>query len=189
VLSPIRARRIKKTIFDPARGISRSHQRSLSGFGSRTGDYVRKNRFQRVVLGLSGGIDSSLTAAIAVDALGKEGVVGVLCVRYSSSESMEDARDLAENLGIEFHVIPIQEIFESYLTTLRNPFAGKRPDVTEEKPPGSNSRQPAHGAFQQFDWLVLTTGNKSEMSVGYCTLYGDMAGGFAVIKDVLNLGV
>jgi NAD+ synthase (glutamine-hydrolysing) len=150
-----------------------------------TGDYVRKNRFQRVVLGLSGGIDSSLTAAIAVDALGKDGVVGVaMPSRYSSSESMEDARDLAENLGIEFQIVPIQEVFEAYLTVLRSPFAGKKPDVTEE-----NLQARIRGNFlmalsNKFGWLVLTTGNKSEVSVGYCTLYGDMAGGFAVIKDV-----
>jgi NAD+ synthase (glutamine-hydrolysing) len=185
VLSPIRTRRIKKNILtrpgefpDPIKEV---YQALVLG----TGDYVRKNRFQRVVLGLSGGIDSSLTAAIAVDALGKERVVGVaMPSRYSSSESMEDARDLAENLGIEFHVIPIQEIFESYLTTLRNPFAGKRPDVTEENLQARIRGNLLMALSNKFGWLVLTTGNKSEMSVGYCTLYGDMAGGFAVIKDV-----
>jgi NAD+ synthase (glutamine-hydrolysing) len=150
-----------------------------------TGDYVRKNRFQRVVLGLSGGIDSSLTAAIAVDALGKEGVVGVaMPSRYSSSESMEDARDLAENLGIEFHAVPIQEVFEAYLTTLQNPFEGKKPDVTEENLQARIRGNLLMALSNKFGWLVLTTGNKSEVSVGYCTLYGDMAGGFAVIKDV-----
>jgi NAD+ synthase (glutamine-hydrolysing) len=150
-----------------------------------TGDYVRKNRFQRVVLGLSGGIDSSLTAAIAVDALGKEGVVGVaMPSRYSSSESMEDARDLAENLGIDFHAVPIQEVFDAYLTTLQNPFAGEKTDVTEENLQARIRANLLMALSNKFGWLVLTTGNKSEVSVGYCTLYGDMAGGFSIIKDV-----
>ena len=150
-----------------------------------TGDYLRKNRFQRVVLGLSGGIDSSLTAAIAVDALGKEGVVGVaMPSEYSASESLEDARLLAENLGIEFQVIPIGEVFSSYLQTLRLPFAGKKRDVTEENLQARIRGNLLMALSNKFGWLVLTTGNKSEMSVGYCTLYGDMAGGFAVIKDV-----
>jgi NAD+ synthase (glutamine-hydrolysing) len=185
VLPPIRKKGVKKTV--PPRPvefpdpIAEVYQALVLG----TGDYVRKNRFKRVVLGLSGGIDSSLTAAIAVDALGKEAVVGVaMPSRYSSSESMEDARDFAKNLGIEFHVIPIGEVFESYLQTLRKPFGGKKPDVTEE-----NLQARIRGNFlmalsNKFGWLVLTTGNKSEMSMGYCTLYGDMAGGFAVIKDV-----
>jgi len=138
-----------------------------------------------VVLGLSGGIDSSLTAAIAVDALGKEGVVGVaMPSEYSASESLEDARLLAENLGIEFQVIPIGEVFSSYLQTLRRPFAGKKRDVTEENLQARIRGNLLMALSNKFGWLVLTTGNKSEMSVGYCTLYGDMAGGFAVIKDV-----
>jgi len=150
-----------------------------------TGDYIRKNRFRRVVVGLSGGIDSSLTAAIAVDALGKEGVVGVaMPSEYSTPESLEDARLLAENLGIEFQVIPIGEIFSSYLETLGSPFAGKKRDVTEENLQARIRGNLLMALSNKFGWLVLTTGNKSEMSVGYCTLYGDMAGGFAVIKDV-----
>jgi NAD+ synthase (glutamine-hydrolysing) len=150
-----------------------------------TGDYVRKNGFKKVVLGLSGGIDSALTAAIAVDALGKESVVGVaMPSMYSSRESLEDARALAENLGIRFQVIPIGEVFQTYLDTLKGSFAGRKPDVTEE-----NLQARIRGNFlmalsNKFGWLVLTTGNKSEMGVGYCTLYGDMAGGFGVIKDV-----
>jgi NAD+ synthase (glutamine-hydrolysing) len=150
-----------------------------------TGDYIRKNRFRRVVLGLSGGIDSSLTAAIAVDALGKEGVVGVaMPSEYSSPESLEDARLLAENLGIEFHVIPIGKVFHSYLETLSRPFTGEKRDVTEENLQARIRGNLLMALSNKFGWLVLTTGNKSEMSVGYCTLYGDMAGGFAVIKDV-----
>jgi len=150
-----------------------------------TGDYVRKNGFRRVVLGLSGGIDSSLTAAIAVDALGKESVVGVAMPSlYSSAESVEDARALAENLGIEFQVLPIMEIFASFQKTLEPSFRGSKPDVTEENLQARIRGNLLMALSNKFGWLVLTTGNKSEMGVGYCTLYGDMAGGFAVIKDV-----
>ena len=138
-----------------------------------------------MVLGLSGGIDSALTAAIAVDALGKESVAGVaMPSRYSSRESLEDARELAENLGIEFRVIPIEEVFTSYLKTLKSSFQGKNPDVTEENIQARIRGNLLMALSNKFGWLVLTTGNKSEMGVGYCTLYGDMAGGFAVIKDV-----
>ena len=150
-----------------------------------TGDYVRKNGFQRVVLGLSGGIDSSLTAAIAVDALGEKSVVGVaMPSRYSSRESSEDAQSLAENLGIEFQVLPIDEVFAAYLKTFEPSFRGKKPDVTEENLQARIRGNLLMGLSNKFGWLVLTTGNKSEVGVGYCTLYGDMAGGFAVIKDV-----
>ncbi len=150
-----------------------------------TGDYVRKNGFRKVVLGLSGGIDSSLTAVIAVDALGKESVVGVaMPSQYSSAASLEDAETLARNLDIEFHVLPIGEVFQSYLKTLEPSFQERSPDMTEE-----NIQARIRGNFlmalsNKFGWLVLTTGNKSEIGIGYCTLYGDMAGGFAVIKDV-----
>jgi NAD+ synthase (glutamine-hydrolysing) len=150
-----------------------------------TRDYVRKNGFQKVVIGLSGGIDSSLTAAIAVDALGKENVVGAFMPsRYSSEESREDAGKLAENLGIEFLVIPIDEAFQAYLDVLAEPFAGVEPDVTEENVQARIRGSILMALSNKFGWLVLTTGNKSEVSTGYCTLYGDMAGGFAVIKDV-----
>ena len=150
-----------------------------------TRDYVRKNGFQKVVIGLSGGIDSSLTAAIAVDALGKENVVGVFMPsRYSSEESREDAGKLAENLGIRFLVIPIDATFQAYLDMLAEPFAGMEPDVTEENVQARIRGNILMALSNKFGWLVLTTGNKSEVSAGYCTLYGDMAGGFAVIKDV-----
>ena len=150
-----------------------------------TGDYVRKNGFKKVVLGLSGGIDSALTAAIAVDGLGKESVAGVaMPSMYSSRESLEDARALAENLEIEFQVIPIGEVFKTYLKTLKSSFKGKKPDVAEENLQARVRGNLLMALSNKFGWLVLTTGNKSEMGVGYCTLYGDMAGGFAVIKDV-----
>jgi NAD+ synthase (glutamine-hydrolysing) len=150
-----------------------------------TGDYVRKNGFKEVLIGLSGGIDSAITAMIAVDALGKESVVGVaMPSQYSSKESLEDARLLAENLGIRLHVIPIAEIFKAYLNILAPRFKGLKPNEAEENVQARIRGNILMALSNKFGWLVLTTGNKSEMSVGYCTLYGDMAGGFAVLKDV-----
>ncbi len=150
-----------------------------------TGDYMRKNGFKSAVIGLSGGIDSSLVAAIAVEAMGKENVFGVFMPsQYSSDESREDAGDLARNLGIRILEIPIKQTFESYLTTLRRVFAKTKTDVTEENLQARIRGNILMALSNKFGWLVLTTGNKSEMSVGYATLYGDMAGGFAVIKDV-----
>jgi NAD+ synthase (glutamine-hydrolysing) len=150
-----------------------------------TGDYVRKNGFREVVIGLSGGVDSALTATIAADALGPENVVGVFMPsRYSSVESREDATQLAENLGIRFLTVPIDETFQAYLEMLAEPFAGLDQDVTEENIQARIRGNILMALSNKFGWLVLTTGNKSEMSVGYATLYGDMAGGFAVIKDV-----
>jgi NAD+ synthase (glutamine-hydrolysing) len=150
-----------------------------------TGDYVQKNRFNKVLIGLSGGIDSALTAAVAVDALGKNGVVGVaMPSQYSSKESLEDAKLLAKNLGIRFLTIPITEIFQAYLKTLSPSFKGLKPDVTEENIQARIRGNILMALSNKFSWIVLTTGNKSEMSVGYCTLYGDMAGGYAVLKDV-----
>jgi len=150
-----------------------------------TGDYVRKNGFRKAVIGLSGGIDSSLTAVVAVDALGAENVMGVaMPSRFSSEGSLQDARELAENLSIELLTIPIEEPFSGFLDALAEPFAGTEFGVTEE-----NIQSRVRGTIMmslsnKFGWLVLTTGNKSEMATGYATLYGDMAGGFAVIKDV-----
>jgi NAD+ synthase (glutamine-hydrolysing) len=150
-----------------------------------TGDYVRKNGFREAVIGLSGGIDSALTAAIAADALDPENVVGVFMPsRYSSVESREDATQLAENLGIRFLTVPIDETFQAYLEMLAEPFAGLDQDVTEENIQARIRGNILMALSNKFGWLVLTTGNKSEMGVGYATLYGDMAGGFAVIKDV-----
>ncbi|MBI2887148.1 MAG: NAD+ synthase [Chloroflexi bacterium] len=148
-------------------------------------DYLRKNGFQKVALGLSGGIDSSLTAAIAADALGKENVVGVaMPSRYSSEGSLADARRLAEALDIRFMVIAIEEVFSAYLHTLEEPFAGTQPNVAEENVQARIRGNLLMALSNKFGWLVLTTGNKSETATGYTTLYGDMAGGFAVIKDV-----
>jgi NAD+ synthase (glutamine-hydrolysing) len=150
-----------------------------------TRDYVRKNGFQRVVVGLSGGVDSSLAACIAADALGPESVIGVaMPSRYSAEYSETDAARLAENLGIDFLVIPIERAYQAYLDTLAEVFADKEPDVTEENLQARTRGILLMALSNKLGWLVLTTGNKSEMAVGYATLYGDMAGGFAVIKDV-----
>jgi NAD+ synthase (glutamine-hydrolysing) len=150
-----------------------------------THDYVFKNGFREVVIGLSGGIDSALTATIAADALGRASVVGVFMPsRFSSAESREDAAQLAGKLGIRFLTIPIDEPFQAYLDMLAGPFAGREPDTTEENIQARIRGNVLMALSNKFGWLVLTTGNKSEMSVGYATLYGDMAGGFAVLKDV-----
>ena len=150
-----------------------------------TGDYVRKSGFRKVVIGLSGGIDSSLTATIAADALGSE---NVLCVampsRYSSEGSILDAQSLARNLGIELMTIPIEETFEAMLHMLSGPFRDSQPNVAEENIQTRIRGNILMALSNKFGWLVLTTGNKSEFATGYATLYGDMAGGFAVIKDV-----
>ena len=150
-----------------------------------TRDYVQKNGFQKVVIGLSGGVDSSLVATVAVDALGAENVVGVsMSARYSSEHSLEDAKELAEALGIRYMHIGIEPAFQAYLEMLSEAFGGTEPGVAEENLQARARGNVLMALSNKFGWLVLTTGNKSEMAVGYATLYGDMAGGFAVIKDV-----
>jgi len=149
-----------------------------------TYDYVRKNGFQEVFIGLSGGIDSALVAAIAVDALGKANVTGVAMPSpYSSKESLEDARQLADNLSIKLQQIPISTILNSYLETIKPFFHGMESDITEENIQARIRGNIVMALANKFRALVLATGNKSELSTGYCTLYGDMAGGFAVIRD------
>lgn len=148
-------------------------------------DYVAKNGFKKVVIGLSGGIDSSLVADLAVDALGRDNVIGVFMPsRYSSKESETDAAVLAQNLGIEFKSISIEHIYKMYNLFLEPYFIGCERDITEENLQARIRGNLLMAFSNKFGWLVLTTGNKSEMSTGYATLYGDMAGGFAVIKDV-----
>lgn len=152
-------------------------------FGTR--DYVRKNEFGTVCIGMSGGADSSLTACIAVDALGSEGVIGVSMPSvYTSEASLEDAEILAKNLGIRLLEIPIREVFSEYEKVLAKPFEGREPDITEENLQARIRANYLMALSNKFNWMVLTTGNKSEVSVGYSTLYGDTAGGFAVLKDV-----
>jgi len=148
-------------------------------------DYVRKCGFRKVVIGLSGGVDSALVATIAADAVGPENVLGVgMPSPYSSEGSLRDARCLAKNLGIQFLVIPITETFGSYRKALAPTFAGLAEDVTEENIQARIRGNLLMALSNKFGSLVLSTGNKSEMAVGYCTLYGDMAGGLAVISDV-----
>ncbi|MEK7714935.1 MAG: NAD+ synthase, partial [candidate division NC10 bacterium] len=150
-----------------------------------TRDYVRKSGFTRVVIGLSGGIDSSLVAAIAVAALGRENVAGVTMPSpYSSAGTRRDGARLAKSLGIEFLTIPITPVLRAYKKSLARAFKGLKEDVTEENIQARIRGNLLMALSNKFGWLVLTTGNKSEYSVGYTTLYGDMAGGFAVIKDV-----
>jgi NAD+ synthase (glutamine-hydrolysing) len=155
-----------------------------------TRDYVRKNGFTDVVLGLSGGIDSALVAAVAVDALGAEHVHGVsMPSRYSSEGSITDATTLATNLGIDLRLIPIEPAFGAYLDMLAESFAGKPADLTEENLQSRVRGTVVMALSNKHGWMVLTTGNKSEMAVGYFTLYGDSVGGYAVIKDVFKLTV
>lgn len=150
-----------------------------------TRDYIRKCGFERVLLGLSGGIDSSLTAVLAVDAVGKQNVVGVgMPGPYSSASSLRDARELAQNLGIRFEVVEINGPYQKFLEVL-DPLFGDRPrDVTEENLQARLRGVTLMSLSNKWGAMVLTTGNKSELAVGYCTLYGDMAGGLAVISDV-----
>jgi len=149
------------------------------------GDYVRKNGFGHVAIGLSGGIDSALVAAIATDALGAANVTGVTMPSpYSSAGTRRDAARLAKNLGIDLLRLPISGVFGAYRRALAAPFKGLEEDVTEENLQARIRGNYLMALSNKFGWLVLTTGNKSEIGVGYSTLYGDMAGGFAVIKDV-----
>ena len=150
-----------------------------------TRDYVRKSGFKRVLIGMSGGIDSTVVATVAADALGPESVVGVaMPSRYNASESLDDARAVAKNLGIEFHVVGIEPTFDAMLSTLSGMFEGTEPNVAEENVQARIRGNILMAFSNKFGWMVLTTGNKSEMAMGYATLYGDMAGGFSVIKDV-----
>ena len=150
-----------------------------------TMDYIKKNRFEKVVIALSGGIDSALTAVIAVFALGKENVSGIIMPSiYSSRESINDAKELSDNLGIGYTTIPISDIYNSYLKNLKFIFRSYKINTTRENIQARIRGNIVMAAANENNWLVLSTGNKSEISVGYCTLYGDMAGGFSPIKDV-----
>ncbi len=173
---------IRRNIITPLLGeIEEVYKALITG----TRDYVKKNGFKGVLIGISGGIDSALVTTIAVDALGKESVKGVFMPSpYTSNESREDAYQLSKNLDIDLIEIEITEIFESYLRKLKPIFKDLPEDVTEENIQARIRGNILMALSNKYGYLVLTTGNKSEMSVGYATLYGDMAGGFAVIKDV-----
>ena len=154
------------------------------------GDYVRKNRFPGVVLGLSGGIDSALTAAVAVDALGAKAVRCVMMPsRYTSQESLDDAAQVARLLGTQLDTIPIEEAVNALGVMLAPTFAGRQPDTTEENVQSRVRGVTLMALSNKFGPMVLTTGNKSEMSVGYATLYGDMCGGYNVLKDIYKMQV
>ena len=153
-------------------------------------DYVRKNNFQKILVGLSGGIDSALTATIAVDALSPENVIGIaMPSKYNPDSSLDDAQQLADNLGIEFKVIPIEETVESLRTLLKDSLEEPLADVTDENIQSRIRGNIIMGLSNQLGAMVLSTGNKSEMAVGYSTLYGDLAGGFALLKDVYKTEV
>ncbi len=155
-----------------------------------TRDYCRKNGFSDVVIGLSGGIDSTIVACIAADALGPEHVHGVsMPSRYSSDHSKSDAELLASNLGIDYRTIPIEPSFQAYLDMLAPSFEGREPGLTYENIQSRCRGQTLMALSNEFGWMVLTTGNKSEMAVGYFTIYGDSVGGYGVIKDVLKTRV
>jgi NAD+ synthase (glutamine-hydrolysing) len=153
-------------------------------------DYVRKNGFRDVVIGVSGGIDSAVTAALAAEALGPDHVVAVsMPSRYSSVETREDARSLAQNLGVRFLELPIAGVVAALDETLAETFAGSEPGLAEENVQARTRGVILMALSNKFGWLVVATGNKSELSVGYATLYGDMAGGFALLKDVFKTDV
>jgi NAD+ synthase (glutamine-hydrolysing) len=150
-----------------------------------TRDYLRKNGFQKAVLGLSGGVDSALTAAIAADALGPQNVIGVLMPsRYTSKENLEDAAECAEALGIQLMEIPIDPAHEAFEEMFASAFRGSQPGIAEENLQPRIRGNILMALSNKFGYLLLSTGNKSELATGYCTLYGDMAGGFAVLKDI-----
>src|SRR6185437_85856 len=155
-----------------------------------TRDYVRKCGFSNVLVGLSGGIDSALVAAIAAEAVGRENVLTLgMPSPYSSQGSIDDSRRLAENLGVRFEILPISALFEQYNQALAPLFAGRKADITEENIQSRIRGALLMAASNKFNSLVLTTGNKSEMSTGYSTLYGDMVGALAVIGDVFKTRV
>jgi len=162
-------------------GVAGVHRALVRGLA----DYLRKCGFRSVVIGLSGGIDSAVVAALAAEALGPENVLGVaMPSRYSSTHSVDDARQLAKNLGVRFEIVPIETMHRAFEQALAPQFAGREPDVTEENIQARVRGNILMSLSNKFGSLLLTTGNKSEVAVGYCTLYGDMAGGLAVISDV-----
>jgi NAD+ synthase (glutamine-hydrolysing) len=182
--APRRGEWLPPTLTAPMDPVEEVYRALVTG----TGDYVRKNGFADVVVGLSGGIDSSLVAAVAADALGPEHVHGVsMPSRFSSAGSRDDAGELAERLGIDFRTVAIEPAHQALLEMLAPAFEGRAPDLTEENLQSRIRGIVLMALSNKHGWMVLTTGNKSEMAAGYSTLYGDTAGGFAVIKDVPKL--
>lgn len=172
---------IKKEISDSLDNHTEIYEALMLGLK----DYVAKNRFKKVVIGLSGGIDSALVSIISSDALGSKNVIGILMPsEFTSKQSLKDARQLAQNLNISIHEMPIDKITDVYSKELRRKFKRKKKDITEENLQARIRGNLLMALSNEYGWLVLSTGNKSEVSVGYCTLYGDMVGGFSVIKDV-----
>jgi NAD+ synthase len=170
----------------PAEGLEATYQAMVLGLR----DYVAKNRFPGIVLGLSGGIDSAISAAVAVDALGAERVHCVMMPsRYTSQDSLDDAAEAARLLGIELRQIDIEPAVAAFGTMLAPSFSGREPDITEENLQSRARGMALMALSNKFGWMVLSTGNKSEMSVGYATLYGDMCGGYSVLKDVYKMTV
>jgi len=170
----------------PSEGLDAIYQALVLGLK----DYVEKNRFPGVVFGLSGGIDSALTAAIAVDALGPEKVHAVMMPSpYTSGESLEDAEAVAKLLGIDYRTIGIEPAMAAFAGMMKDSFAGRDADITEENVQSRARGITLMALSNKFGWMVVSTGNKSEMSVGYATLYGDMCGGYAVLKDVYKMTV
>ena len=189
VIHAVSGPRQEQPLGPPAEGVLREPLDPLAevyaAVVTGTRDYVRKSGHQKVVVGLSGGIDSALTVTIAADALGSENVAALFMPsRYTSDLSRQDAQMLADNLGVLMQSIPIDQTLDTYLAELKPLFAGAQPDITEENIQARIRGNLLMAASNKFGWLVLNTGNKSEMATGYCTLYGDMAGGFAVLKDV-----
>ncbi|MEC7748642.1 MAG: NAD+ synthase [Chloroflexota bacterium] len=170
-----------QTILDAMNGPEEIYRALVMG----TGDYLRKSGFTRALIGLSGGVDSALTATVAVDALGKENVVGItMPSRYSSEGSINDSKKLADNLGLDLWEVPIEPAHQAFTDMLAEQFKGTEANVAEENVQARVRGNVLMTVSNKFGWIVLTTGNKSEMAMGYATLYGDMAGGFAVLKDV-----
>ena len=184
-------------LFDTATGQGEIHEQppeeiayAYRALVMGTRDYVRKCRFEKTLVGLSGGIDSAVVAAIAVEALGAENVLGIsMPGPFSSEGSKGDAQAVAQNLGIELKTIPISSVFDAYRAALKSVFGARKPDVTEENIQARIRGNYLMALSNKFGSMVLSTGNKSELAVGYCTLYGDMAGGLAVISDVPKLMV
>jgi NAD+ synthase (glutamine-hydrolysing) len=170
-----------QTILDAMNGPEEIYRALVMG----TGDYLRKSGFTKALIGLSGGVDSALTATVAADALGKENVVGItMPSRYSSAGSISDSKKLADNLGLDLWEVPIEPAHQAFTDMLAEQFKGTEANVAEENVQARVRGNVLMTVSNKFGWIVLTTGNKSEMAMGYATLYGDMAGGFAVLKDV-----